>query len=104
MHALLRSSTSSWLTVLPRTTSPPASSNCWAIILLNVQADVRGLRRRLVGTQVLLPQEVRDDAEQDGHLVITAFLHRPLYPFRGQVGVDEVCFPVVHDFKLMFQP
>ena len=40
---------------------------------------------------------------EDGHLVITAFLHRPPHPFRGQVGVDEVGFPIVHDFKLMFQ-
>src|SRR5215475_2458430 len=33
------------------------------------QTYVRGLRLRLVGIQVLLPQEVRYDAEDDGHLV-----------------------------------
>ena len=70
----------------------------------SAQTDVRGLRLRLVGIQVLLSQEIRDDAEHDGRLVITALLHRLLHPFRGQVGVDEVGLLVVHDFKLMFQP
>src|SRR5215831_8150884 len=110
MHALLRSSTSNRSIVPPRLTSPPASSNCWAIIFLNLFGSKRSVRLMSgacgsgLSASRFLPQEVRDDTEDDGHLVITALLHRLLHPFRGQVGVDEVSLLVVDDLQLIFQP